>query len=340
MENVKESLFSFEDDKFFKSLNETEGYEISEGEEDKEDNDEMDEGEKKKLAAQIAKDGQQIIKKLLNNFKQFKKEAGSTWQTYRDFWSAQKDADETIGQNGIYYNLWNSDYIAGVVEGANGSAELKIFNTSQKDTDEFETFVCKNPDVILSFNDFFKNTVEASMKEVITAHKAAMAAKKEADKLQAKEDKNAVKRAKLDAFLTENLNEGRDWKVKLDITDAVQNAMDHEDWSQYRDELVSALENQAGEIEAAYDEHVVMQSEDIVEELKNADDEEAFEWVLSELMFPWAEDNDIFLAQFGEMQDDVENHPWPEEDGPRGQWTDPAGGVHDDDEEDPAAMYR
>jgi len=198
MEYVKESLIEYTDDKFFTSLFESENFEKDE---------ELSPAEKQKLASAKEKDGMAVVRKCQGNWKAFKVAAGKIWQEYRDFWSSQKDADESIGQKGIYYNLYKSNYIVGVVKNPAGNAELKVYNTSHQDSDEFETFVCKNPNVINAFNDFFKGEVENTMKEVITAQKEAVEAKKKADKLKAKEDASATKRAKLDAFLTEEASE-------------------------------------------------------------------------------------------------------------------------------------
>jgi len=339
MKYVEENLNKFNEYKFFNNLLNEEDFH------EKEDEEGMSDAEKKKLINQIAKDGKSIIKKLQLNFKQFKQAAGDKWQEYRDFWTTQEEADQSIGQKGIFYNLYNSDYIVGVVANASGNAELKIYNMSQKDTDEYETFVCKNPDVILAFNDFFKGEVQQTMKNIISSHKEAMAGKKEADKIKAKDEKTAVKRAKLDAFLGESvLNEERNWAIKIDITDAVQNASEHGDWQKYKEELADALDLQLEEVNNVLGDEVAMQLEDIIEELRqNVEDEDGLEWILSELLLPWAEDNDIFLAQYGEADMEPSREDLPGDvtvsHGEKGTWTDPAGGTHYDDDEDPAAAY-
>jgi len=199
MENVKETLIEFVDDKFFNSLFEAETETNVEVEEDTE----MTPAEKQKLANQKQKEGMAVIKKCQANWKAFKIDAKNMWQEYRDFWSTQEDAIKTIKQKGLFYNLYKSDYIVGVVKNAAGMAELKVYNTSHTDLSELETFVCKNPEVIQAFNSFYKAELQGAMREVISSHKEAMEAKKKADKLKAKEDKEAQKRAKLDAFLGE-----------------------------------------------------------------------------------------------------------------------------------------
>ena len=203
MKYVKESLLEYTDDKFFKSLFEAEIAGTDEVKTPETEDEELSPAEKQKIVAAKEKEGMFVIKHIQSNWKAFKINAGSIWQEYRDFWSTQKEADESIGQKGIFYNLYKSAYIVGVVKAPNGAAELKVYNTSQKDPDEFETFVCKNPNVVKAFNDFFKVEIEGKMKDIISAHKEAMEAKKKADKIKSKEEASAAKRAKLDAFLNE-----------------------------------------------------------------------------------------------------------------------------------------
>lgn len=189
MNYVNESLNQYETTAFFNSLLEEE---------------KMSPEEKKKLALEIEKQGLAVIKKLQGNWKRFKTVAGDKMQSYKDFWSEQKNADETIGQEGMFYNLYDSNYIVGVVKNEEGKAEMKVYNTSVNEPSEFETFVCSNKDVVKSFTNFFKGEVEGTMKSVIANHKAAIEAKKAADALTKKEEEKSAKKAKLDAFLGES----------------------------------------------------------------------------------------------------------------------------------------
>lgn len=196
MKQVQESLYSFEDNKFFSILNEAE--EIIEKEE------KLTPEEKKKIAAEKQKQGMAVIKKLQANWKRFKSIAGDKMQSYSDFWAEQKNADNSIGQEGMFYNLYDSNYIVGVVKNADGKAELKVYNTSSDQDDDFETFVCADKEVIKAFANFFKGEVEGTMKQVIAAHKSAVALKKQQIALRKKEESIAAKKAKLDAFLGES----------------------------------------------------------------------------------------------------------------------------------------
>ena len=211
MKHVKESLNEFNDAKFFNHLFETDEDETVEDEKtpeedldiDTEEDTADDSKEKAKQIAALEKQGMSVIKKVQKNWGDFKKTAGDKMQNYRDFWAEQKNADETIGQKGLFYNLYNSDYIVGVVKSASGKAELKVYNTSVEDKKEFESFISSNKGVVKLFFDFFKGDVEATMKEVIKNHKIAIKNKKAADVIQQKTDTDASKKAKLDAFLGE-----------------------------------------------------------------------------------------------------------------------------------------
>jgi hypothetical protein len=192
MKYVQENLLEFEDAKFFDSLNEAE------------EKEELSPAEKKKKKEELQKKGMSVVQKCLKNFDNFKKHAGDIWQEYRDFWSTQKEADESVSQEGMFYNLWKSDYIVGVVKEPGGHAALKVFNTSQEDPDEYVAFETKNPDVINAFKDFLNGTVKFTMKDVIDRQKASMEAKKKADAQRKKEELASKKEAKLSAFLGES----------------------------------------------------------------------------------------------------------------------------------------
>ena len=188
MKQVQESLYAFQDNKFFSSL----------FEEDK-----LSPAEKKKLKETLQKQAMAVVKKCVNNFSTFKKHAGDVWQEYRDFWSTQEDAEESVQQKGMFYNLWDSAYIVGVVKEPNGTAALKVINTSAKD-EELTAFASSNPEAVKAFQEFYLNDLKATVKQVIDNQKAAMKAKKEADAKAEAEESKAAKAAQLDAFLSES----------------------------------------------------------------------------------------------------------------------------------------
>jgi len=205
MKYVKESLNEFKDEKFFATLNEEDEH--------------ISPADRKKLKLELEKQGMQVVKKCINNFSNFKKNAGDIWQEYRDFWSSQKEADESVQQEGMFYNLWESDYIVGVVKEPNGTAKLKVFNTSAKE-DEYIAFETKNPTVIKEFTNFVKGELETTMKNIIQSQKDSMKAKKDGDAKREKEESASKKKEQLSAFLSESRSNESD-KLSLAINDII-----------------------------------------------------------------------------------------------------------------------
>jgi len=189
MKYVQESLYAYDDAKFFSKLNE----EVAK----------VSPADRKKLKLGLEKQGTQVVKKCISNFSAFKKNAGDIWQEYRDFWSSQKEADESVQQKGMFYNLWESDYIVGVVKEPNGNAALKVFNTSAKD-DDYISFETSNPTVVKEFTQFIKGELETTMKNIIQSQKDVMTSKKEADSKREKDEAISKKKEKLSAFLSES----------------------------------------------------------------------------------------------------------------------------------------
>ena len=188
MKYVQESLNSYNDNKFFNNLLEE---------------DRMSPEEKKKMAVQLEKEGNAVIKKINDNFKRFKTIAGDKLQSYKDFWAEQKATQETIGQEGTFYNLYDSHYIVGIVKDKEGKAKLVVWNTDNKEKEDWETFVCRDKSIIKSFISFYNSELEGTMKQVIANHNAAVEAKKAAEAAQKKAEAAAAKKAKLDKFLSE-----------------------------------------------------------------------------------------------------------------------------------------
>ena len=248
MKHVQESLYQFKDAKFFNSLLEEE---------------KLSPAERKKKKEELQRQGFSVVQKCIKNFAAFKKNAGDIWQEYRDFWSSQKEADESVQQKGLFYNLWESDYIVGVVKEPDGNAALKVYNTSQSDPDEYVAFSSTNPNVVKAFKEFIQGDHEYTMKTVVDNQKAAMEAKKAADAARQKEEAAASKKAKLDAFLGESakskkkLNEGTYEDFFMNYSLEIKNALEilkqlakkFEKEELEEDDLVAALEK----LEKIYD---------------------------------------------------------------------------------------
>ena len=208
MKHVQENLHAFEDNKFFNALFEAGADDeaakfISKPGLKNEKKERLSPAERRKLQGELEKQGMSVVKKCATNFNSFKKHAGDVWQEYRDLWEANKKADESVQQKGMFYNMWDSDYIVGVVKEPNGSAALKVFNTGAKE-DEYVAFECKNEKVIMAFKEFIINNYKATMQHVIETQRIAMENKKMADEKRAKDENAAAKKARLDAFLGES----------------------------------------------------------------------------------------------------------------------------------------
>lgn len=193
MKYVNENLYQFRDSKFFDNLFEQK--------------EEMSPADKKKHAQELEKIGMSVVKKCIKNFSDFKKYAGDIWQEYRDFWKSQEDAGLSVEaeKEKIYlYNLYKSNYIVGIIKKDTGMAALTVFNTSAEDKDEYIVFQTQNKDVVNAFVQFYKEDLEATMKQVIANQKAAMEAKKAAEEAKTKEEKENKRKSKIEAFLGES----------------------------------------------------------------------------------------------------------------------------------------
>jgi hypothetical protein len=243
MKQVQESLYAFKDSQFFNSLFEEDDLSKT-----------MSPADKKKMKEALQRQAMAVVKKCANNFSSFKKNAGDIWQEYRDFWSTQEDAEESVQQKGMFYNMWNSDYIVGVVKQPNGTAALKVLNTSAKD-DEYTAFASSNPDAVKAFQEFYNNDFKATIKQIIDSQKTAMTAKKEADAKAEADESKAAKQSQLDAFLSESkrvkskekLDEGKRFSLKYRDNDLRSYADSHFSGNLMGGEISAVLDSEYGE---------------------------------------------------------------------------------------------
>jgi hypothetical protein len=97
IKHVKETLGQFQDWKYFSIL---------EAKEEKED---------KKLKDDESKDGMGAIKKLRDNLSRFETASGGKILKYKEFWEENQTAASEFDESGDIYKLWDSDYVAGVL---------------------------------------------------------------------------------------------------------------------------------------------------------------------------------------------------------------------------------
>jgi len=239
MKHVSETLLQFKDDLFFNIL-----YESTQGAEEVKD--EMTPEEKEKLAKELEKQGLGIVKKLNANFSIFKSIALDDWKQYRDFWNSQKSDKEAQGVlDGIFYKLYDSKYLVGVLRTEDGTAELTVWNIEIEDGfDDHIIFQSKSAEVIKAFMEFYKGTFEAEMREIISKTKEKLEQSKAEIVKKEKEEAALKAKEKVNAFMTESLNEGDDnihrllnyflnvWTKDRSTTDLIFN--NDELWEKYK----------------------------------------------------------------------------------------------------------
>lgn len=98
IKHVKETLGQFQDAQFFTKL--------FEGKEDEED---------KKFKEEESKDAQEALKKLRDNLNRFETAAGGKILKYKEFWEENQEMADQFDEEGDIYKLWDSDYVAGVL---------------------------------------------------------------------------------------------------------------------------------------------------------------------------------------------------------------------------------
>lgn len=228
MKYVSENLPQFKDDNFFVKVFES-TQAVSEVEE------EMTPEEKAKVAAELERQGLAVVKKLEKNFSAFKTSAGVDWKLYRDFWNDQKTPKE-VNAEGMFYKMYNSKYVVGVVKTDDGVAQLVVWNSEIEDGfDDHEVFKCFSPVAIKAFVDFYKNTYEAAFRNIISKQKEVME-KNKADVLRKEQEEKKIKeKSKVDAFLKESKSEDTINEDYASILDYFKNM-----WSQ-DDDVVRAI---------------------------------------------------------------------------------------------------
>jgi len=71
--------------------------------------------DEKKMKAEEQAEGLEVIKKLQDNLERFKSAAGDKILKYKEFWKENEEAKEGFDEGGSLYKLFDSDYIAGVL---------------------------------------------------------------------------------------------------------------------------------------------------------------------------------------------------------------------------------
>jgi len=77
---------------------------------------EDDEAEEKSTLKDKEKDGLAAVEKAKKNFEEFKKAAKGDIQKWKEFWEENKLTKEAFDEEGAIYQLWDSDFVVGVLE--------------------------------------------------------------------------------------------------------------------------------------------------------------------------------------------------------------------------------
>lgn len=107
VKHVQETLGQFEDWKFFSVLEAKK--------EDEEIKDKVGNDDDKKLEEEDEKDGLAVIQKLQDNIERFKSAAGDKILKFKEFWEENQQATDGFDEEGSLYKLWDSNYVAGVL---------------------------------------------------------------------------------------------------------------------------------------------------------------------------------------------------------------------------------
>ena len=192
MIHVHESLNKYENFKFFSLLEEKYNQEKKEiSPKDK---------EKEKRLQQKEKDGEEVIKKVDDNFSRFKSAAGNKIEMYRQFWDKEQKVllnalKQKIATLKAAYKLFDSDYIVAAYLD-DGLPCVAVFKTHLAEGEENPIFKINSKNIYDKFLDFYKNMINdfSEIKEYYVKHVEEKKHKEEEER----------KRKKLDTFLKES----------------------------------------------------------------------------------------------------------------------------------------
>ena len=97
--HVKETLGQFQDWQYFSLLESKKEEAVDE----------------KKMKQEEEKEGLDVIEKLKANLERFKSAAGDKILKYKEFWKENEECKEKFDEEGSIYKLFDSDYVAGVL---------------------------------------------------------------------------------------------------------------------------------------------------------------------------------------------------------------------------------
>lgn len=151
-----------------------------------------------KLEKEHEKAGQEIIKKLKQNFERFKSAAGKKIEEYKKFFDKQKETLFSLQKKypvNNTYSLFDSEYIVASLEDKEGK-KLGIFKRNLEPDEENPVFLVKDKVSMEAFRKFLKDMIQ-DMKDMKEYYKKNIESQK-------KKEEYEKRKKKLDVFLKEN----------------------------------------------------------------------------------------------------------------------------------------
>lgn len=184
MSKVQESLFKYNDNKFFSRLVEAKD---------------------EKAEAQLLKDGLSIIKKGQENFKRFESAAGGDIKKYAEFWKQQQKFKEKLKSKfncQVCYLLFEGGHGLCLYKNEDGKHVLGIIKLNTEEGEQNPIFKVNNKEVAKKFAEWGMDVKEKFV-NIKKQYNDEIVKKQQAEEERVKKEQEIAKRKKLDTFLSE-----------------------------------------------------------------------------------------------------------------------------------------
>lgn len=210
MKRVNENLVQYRNESFFNRLVEAQEKEKQEQQKQPQKHAEKDPKTELDLKkeAQAAKDAQDIIKKIKENFARFKSYAGNQVIEYKHFWNMQQNAKQAVLQKDnsykIVYALFNDgstdkykpNYVVCLKQNPDGKFVINVVKAKLDDGETNPIVSILNKEASEQFINLYSE-IKDELKNVKNHHVETVEAKKQ-------EEEEKRKREKLNTFLKES----------------------------------------------------------------------------------------------------------------------------------------
>lgn len=92
--------------------------------------------DEKKMKSEEEKEGLDVIQKLKDNLERFKSAAGDKIIKYKEFWKENQDQKDKFDEGGSLYKMFDSDYVAGVLNLPDEALSEEEINAQIKEVDK------------------------------------------------------------------------------------------------------------------------------------------------------------------------------------------------------------